>query len=137
MKVGTPKALGDGHTMGETGLNAVSHAIRYLLGKPTVGLPALREVDPELGDVVDQFVLEVGPYPGDPDGAAICATQGFGGYNGAVALRSANPDTLADYHGDSAVTLVVAGPGAGSKLDKAKKLGLKTVTEREFFGMIH
>ncbi|HEU4338638.1 MAG TPA: NAD-dependent DNA ligase LigA [Planctomycetota bacterium] len=33
-------------------------------------------------------------------------------------------------------TLVVAGPGAGAKLDKAKKLGLKTVTEKEFFGMI-
>jgi len=35
-----------------------------------------------------------------------------------------------------AATLVVAGPGAGAKLDKAKKLGLKTVTENEFFGMI-
>jgi len=35
-----------------------------------------------------------------------------------------------------AATLVVAGPGAGAKLDKAKKLGLKTVTEKEFFGMI-
>jgi 3-oxoacyl-[acyl-carrier-protein] synthase II len=103
IKVGTPKALGDGHTMGETGLNAVGHAIRYLLGKPTVGLPALRQVDPDLGDVVDQFVLEVGPYTGDTEGAAICATQGFGGYNGAVALRAANPATLADYHGDPAV----------------------------------
>jgi DNA ligase (NAD+) len=36
----------------------------------------------------------------------------------------------------TSATLVVAGPGAGVKLDKAKKLGLKTVTESEFFGMI-
>jgi DNA ligase (NAD+) len=32
----------------------------------------------------------------------------------------------------SKVTLVVAGPGAGQKLDKARRLGLKTLDEREF-----
>ncbi len=34
------------------------------------------------------------------------------------------------------VTLVVAGPGAGSKLEKAKKLGVKTMDEREFLKMV-
>jgi DNA ligase (NAD+) len=34
------------------------------------------------------------------------------------------------------VTLVVAGPGAGSKLEKAKKLGLKTVDEQGFLKML-
>src|SRR5688572_24042132 len=34
------------------------------------------------------------------------------------------------------VTLVVAGPGAGAKLDKAKTLGLKTITEAEFFALL-
>ena len=41
--------------------------------------------------------------PGDADGGAICATQGFGGYNGAVALRAANADSLARYRPDPAV----------------------------------
>ena len=41
--------------------------------------------------------------PGDTDGGAICATQGFGGYNGAVALRAANADSLARYRPEPAV----------------------------------
>lgn len=98
--VGTPKAVGDGHTMGETGLKAVSQAIQYLLGEECVGVPTLRKVDPELGPVVDQFVLQSAPVPGNPDGGAVCATQGFGGYNGAIALRAANAEAFARYSPD-------------------------------------
>lgn len=97
MAVGTPKALGDGHTMGETGLKAVAHAIGYLLGEPSVGVPTLRRLDPELGPAAEQFVLSPRPVPGDSDGAVLCATQGFGGYNGAVALCAATPERLARY----------------------------------------
>ena len=42
--VGTPKAVGDGHTMGETGLKAVSQALQFLLGQPSVGVPTLRHL---------------------------------------------------------------------------------------------
>jgi 3-oxoacyl-(acyl-carrier-protein) synthase len=97
IRVGTPKALGDGHTMGDAGLKEVVQALRYVLGETAVGLPTLRHVDPELGDVVEQYDLGVAPVPGDADGGAICATQGFGGYDGAVALRAANPDSIARY----------------------------------------
>lgn len=97
LRVGTPKALGDGHTMGDAGLKEVAQAIRYVLGETAVGLPTLRQVDPELGDVVGQYDLTNEPVPGDADGGAICATQGFGGYDGAIALRAANPDSIARY----------------------------------------
>lgn len=97
IRVGTPKALGDGHTMGDAGLKEVAQALRYVLGETAVGLPTLRHLDPELGDVVEQYELDVEPVVGDADGGAICATQGFGGYDGAIALRSANADALARY----------------------------------------
>src|SRR5690606_7751487 len=103
MAVGTPKALGDGHTMGETGLKAVAHAIGYLLGEPSVGVPTLRRLDPELGPAAEQFSLSSRPVSGDPDGGALCATQGFGGYNGAVALWAANPERLARYDVEPAI----------------------------------
>jgi NAD-dependent DNA ligase len=34
------------------------------------------------------------------------------------------------------VTLVVAGPGAGSKLDKAKKLDIKIINEGDFLKLV-
>jgi 3-oxoacyl-[acyl-carrier-protein] synthase II len=97
MTVGAPKAVGDGHSMGETGLKAVGEAIQYLLGNPTVGVPTLRRKDPDLGPAAEFFSLEVPPVPGNADGGALTATQGFGGYDGALALRAANPDALRRY----------------------------------------
>jgi len=103
MIVGTPKAIGDGHTMGETGLKAVAQAIQYLLGKPAVGVPTLRHVDPDLGSVTEQFALDSKPNQGNRDGGVLCATQGFGGYNGAIALRAAHADAFARYAPDRKV----------------------------------
>lgn len=101
MTVGTPKALGDGHTMGETGLKAVSQAIQYLLGTRVAGVPTLRTPDPDLGEVVQSFVLSAQPVEGNRDGGVLCATQGFGGYNGAIALRAAHADAFKRYSPDA------------------------------------
>ncbi len=98
--VGTPKAVGDGHTMGETGLKALSQALQFVLGRPAPGVPTLRRLDPDLADVAAHFHLQAEPSPGNADGGALCATQGFGGYNGAVALRSATPEAFARYECD-------------------------------------
>lgn len=101
--VGTPKAVGDGHTMGETGLKGAAQAIQYLLGKRAVGVPTLRNPDPDLGDVADAFVLKPTPVEGNGDGGVLCATQGFGGYNGAIALRAANAAAFRRYSPDRKV----------------------------------
>jgi 3-oxoacyl-[acyl-carrier-protein] synthase II len=103
MTVGTPKAVGDGHTMGETGLKALSQALQYLLGKTAVGIPTLRNLDPELGPAAESFVLEAPPVAGNVDGGAVCATQGFGGYNGAIALRAAHAEAFGRYAVDRKV----------------------------------
>jgi 3-oxoacyl-[acyl-carrier-protein] synthase II len=103
MIVGTPKAVGDGHTMGETGLKALSQALQYLLGKTAVGIPTLRNLDPELGPAAESFVLEAPPVAGNVDGGAVCATQGFGGYNGAIALRAAHAEAFGRYAVDRKV----------------------------------
>jgi hypothetical protein len=97
LTVSAPKALGDGHTMGECGLRATAEAIYYVLGEKCAGIPSLRRLDPALERVGEQFSFSREAIPGNDDGGALVATQGFGGYNAAVALRSANPDTLRRY----------------------------------------
>jgi 3-oxoacyl-(acyl-carrier-protein) synthase len=103
MTVGAPKAVGDGHSMGETGLKSVSQAIQYLLGRSAVGVPTLRRIDPELGRAAEHFKLQAKPVAGKNDGGVLCSTQGFGGYNGAIALRAANDESIARYLVDSNV----------------------------------
>jgi 3-oxoacyl-[acyl-carrier-protein] synthase II len=100
MYVGASKAVGDGHSMGETGIKAMSQAVQYLLGKPAVCLPTLRTPDPKLGASAEAFILQRDPTRGGTDGGAICATQGFGGYDGAIALKGANADSLSRYSVD-------------------------------------
>lgn len=97
MTVSAPKAVGDGHSMGETGLKAVGEAIQYLLGRPCAGIPTLRRPDPDLGPPAAFFKLEREPVAGREDGGVVLSTQGFGGYDGALALRAATPDALARY----------------------------------------
>jgi 3-oxoacyl-[acyl-carrier-protein] synthase II len=103
IRVGTPKALGDGHTMGETGLKAVSQALQFVLGRTAVGVPTLRHVDPDLGPVSESFELSAESTSGNLDGGVLCATQGFGGYNGAIALRAAHAEAFARYAPDRKV----------------------------------
>lgn len=100
MYVGATKAVGDGHSMGETGLKAMSQAVQYLLGKPAVGLPTLYAADPALGPALEGFILQRDPIRGRDGGGAICATQGFGGYNGAIALKAANAESVSRYEVD-------------------------------------
>jgi 3-oxoacyl-[acyl-carrier-protein] synthase II len=57
----------------------------------------LRRKDPDLGAAADFFTLGTAPVPGNDDGGVLTATQGFGGYDGALALRAANPTTLRRY----------------------------------------
>ncbi len=95
--VGAPKAIGDGHTMGETGLRAVGEAIQYVLGNKTVGVPTLRCVDPDLGEPAEWVRLSADPVAGNAEGGALVPTQGFGGYDGAIAIRSATAEALLRY----------------------------------------
>ncbi len=100
MTVGAPKAIGDGHSMGETGLKAMGEALHYVTGARSVGVPTLRRPDPDLGEAAAFFSLQAGPVAGNPDGGALSATQGFGGYDGALAVRAAHAEAFARYSYD-------------------------------------
>lgn len=103
MIVGTPKAVGDGHSMGETGLKAISQALQYVLGEYATAIPTLRHPDPELGAAAELFTLQSEPVRSHGDVGAVIATQGFGGYNGAIALHSAHADAFQRYSIDPVV----------------------------------
>lgn len=100
LSVGAPKAIGDGHTMGETGLKSVASAIQYLLGESTVAIPTLETPEPSLEALQERFLLNRSPVRGSRDGHVLCAVQGFGGYNGAIALSGATPESLSRYKSD-------------------------------------
>lgn len=97
MAVGAPKALGDGHTMGEAGIRSAAECIYYVLGELAVGVPSLRRLDPALSDCCTSFRLSADPVSGQQDGGALAYAQGFGGYDAALALRGAHPDALRRY----------------------------------------
>jgi 3-oxoacyl-(acyl-carrier-protein) synthase len=126
--VGTPKAVGDGHTMGETGLKALSQALQFVLGRKAPGVPTLRRIDPDLADVASHFHLQAEPSPGNANGGAICATQGFGGYNGAVALRSATPEAFARYEcdPDSLAAYLEAWPALRADREKRERVARRS-----------
>ncbi len=63
-------------------------------------MPTLRHLDPDLGGIGESFVLEQATNQGNPDGGVVCATQGFGGWNGALALRGAHAEAFKRYSVD-------------------------------------
>jgi 3-oxoacyl-[acyl-carrier-protein] synthase II len=99
MSVSAPKAIepGEGHPMSPAGHQSVASGIQYGLGRPTTGISTLREVDPELGEERENYDLKRGPIDGNEDGRSIAAVQGFGGYNAALTMSSANRDTVGRY----------------------------------------
>ncbi|HTV21367.1 MAG TPA: hypothetical protein VMG12_21920 [Polyangiaceae bacterium] len=101
MTISAPKALGDAHTMGETGLKALGEAIQYVLGRACVGIPTLRRVDDALGPLAQDYRFSADPVPGNEDGGALVVAQGFGGYDAAIALRGATPASLRRYAVDA------------------------------------
>jgi 3-oxoacyl-[acyl-carrier-protein] synthase II len=126
--VGTPKAVGDGHTMGETGLKAMAQALQFVLGRPAPGVPTLRRLDPDLADIAGHFHLQAAPSLGNANGGALCATQGFGGYNGAVALRAATPEALARYEcdGRALASYLEAWPAIRAEREKRERVARRS-----------
>jgi hypothetical protein len=53
-----------------------------------------------LGPITDAFEMSAQSAVGNPDGGALCATQGFGGYNGAIAIRAAHAEAFSRYSPD-------------------------------------
>ncbi len=98
--------------------------------------------DPRNSAVVDELLERIEIQAAEKKGEQL-AGQVVVFTGGLERLSRDEAKALAVAHGgkasdtvSKAVTLVVAGPGAGSKLDKAKKLGIKVVDEGDFLKLI-
>jgi hypothetical protein len=59
--------------------------------------------DPELGEAASGFILQKDYVTGAKESGAICAAQGFGGYNAAIAMRSATAASISRYRVDQKI----------------------------------
>ena len=97
MTVGAPKST-SGHPQGPSGLKAALEAIQYVSGKPTIGVPTLRTLLPELAELAArEFLLQSRPLPGSQEAGALAAVQGFSGYCAAMLFSPATPKSLQRY----------------------------------------
>lgn len=97
MTVGAPKST-SGHPQGPSGLKAALEAIQYVSGRPTIGIPTLRSILPELAQLAaDEFLLQAEPLPGSQEAGALAAVQGFSGYCAAMLFAPATLAALRRY----------------------------------------
>lgn len=117
-----------------------------LEGVKDIGPSTAAEIDAYLrgtgGTIVDHL-LEAGVVPGEqekPDAAGMLAGQALVFTGTLERMARSEAEALARRLGASTsgsvskkTNLLIAGPGAGSKLAKAKELGVETIDEEEFF----
>jgi DNA ligase (NAD+) len=111
---------------------------------PTVAAAIRKFLDDSRNAALIRQLLEAGIEFKAPERAGDSLTGQVIVFTGGLEQMSRDEaKALAQSHGaktadsvSKTVTLVVAGPGAGSKLDKAAKLGIKVVDEGAFLKMI-
>lgn len=129
--------------------DAWSRVAKEIIGVEGIGSESARFLaaafDPKGDrDAIDELVAELRIQPMEAprkDGAVAGMTIVFTGSLERIDRSEAKE--IAERHGAKAsgsvsakTSLVVAGPGAGSKLAKANDLGVKVISEDEFFAMI-
>lgn len=123
--------------------------VEQLVAIPDVGMRTAEEIEEWLQDPANQGLiddlLECGVAPVEPEGPKSDALAGqtfvFTGKLEKFS-REAAENMVLQMGGKAAgsvsksTSFVVAGPGAGSKLDKAEQLGVTVLTEDEFLAML-
>ena len=151
-------ALGIEHIGEETALAIASHfgtieklrraTLDELVGIEGVGAVVAKSVSDWFADAKHEKYLDrllkhiaVAPAPQAASGALSGQVFVFTGEMEAMSRDEAK-EIVRSLGGKASETVsaktthVVAGPGAGEKLDKAKKLGIKVLNEKEFLGII-